>query len=420
MAADIFYNSNVIRIFDGAPPGRTPLEFHRRLPGYAPTPLVDAPGLAARLGVAKVWVKDESSRLGLPAFKILGASWATYKALEQHQGHTFAPWRTLGELASQLAALRPLRLAAATDGNHGRAVAHMARLLGLGARIFVPAGTAEARIRAIEGEGAEVIVVDGTYDDAVALSAAEAGPNCLVISDTSWPGYESVPRDVIEGYATIFAEVDDELARHDEPGPDLVAVQIGVGALAAAVVSHYRRDDRRPQSAEDRRLKIEDSNVSADEMLSSILEPLSSINSSLIGRRLSIVGVEPTRAACLLAAMRAGRIVDVPGPHDSIMAGLNAGRASLVAWPIVSTGIDLFAAVEDERAREAMRALADAGVVAGETGAAGLAGLLELLTGDDAEPVRSRLGVTGATRALIFVTEGATDPDAYARIVIEN
>ena len=132
---------------------------------------------------------------------------------------------------------------------------------------------------------------------------------------------------------------------------------------------------------------------------------------------MSIVGVEPTRAACLLAAMRAGQIVDVPGPHDSIMAGLNAGRASLIAWPIVSTGIDLFAAVEDERAREAMRALADAGVVAGETGAAGLAGLLELLTGDDAEPVRSRLGVTGATRALIFVTEGATDPDAYAQIV---
>ncbi|HET9223213.1 MAG TPA: pyridoxal-phosphate dependent enzyme, partial [Roseiflexaceae bacterium] len=132
MAADIFYNPNVIRTFDGAPPGRTPLEFHRRLPGYAPTPLVDAPGLAARLGVAKVWVKDESSRLGLPAFKILGASWATYKALEQHLGHTFAPWRTLDELAGQLAPLRPLRLAAATDGNHGRAVANMARLLGLG------------------------------------------------------------------------------------------------------------------------------------------------------------------------------------------------------------------------------------------------------------------------------------------------
>jgi diaminopropionate ammonia-lyase len=127
--------------------------------------------------------------------------------------------------------------------------------------------------------------------------------------------------------------------------------------------------------------------------------------------------VEPTRAACLLAAMRAGRIVDVPGPHDSIMAGLNAGRASLIAWPIVSAGIDLFAAVDDERAREGMRALATAGVVAGETGAAGLAGLIELLTGDHAPSVRATLGVTRTTCALIFVTEGATDPDTYARVV---
>jgi diaminopropionate ammonia-lyase len=395
MRSGIFHNPHVIRALDQTPPERTPLEFHRRLPGYAPTPLIDAPNLAVRLGVGKVWVKDESSRLGLPAFKILGASWATYQALEQHLGHTFAPWRTLGELADQLVALRPLTLAAATDGNHGRAVAHMARLLGLGARIFVPAGTAEARIRAIEGEGAEVIVVDGTYDDAVERSAAEASANCLVISDTSWPGYESVPRHVIDGYATIFAEVDDELARRGEPGPNLVAVQIGVGALAAAVVSHYRQADQR--------LTTNDQGQDIGQ-------------SSVVGRRLSVIGVEPTHAACLLAAMRAGQIVDVPGPHDSIMAGLNAGRASLVAWPIVSTGIDLFAAIEDERAREAMRALADASIVAGETGAAGLAGLLELLTGDDA-PVRATLGVTNATRVLIFVTEGATDPQAYAQIV---
>jgi diaminopropionate ammonia-lyase len=396
MSSEIFYNPHVIRALDQAPPERAPLDFHRRLPGYTPTPMIDAPGLAARLGVGKVWVKDESSRLGLPAFKILGASWATYQALEQHLGHTFAPWRTLGELADQLTALGPLTLAAATDGNHGRAVAHMARLLGLGARIFVPAGTAEARIHAIEGEGAGVIVVDGTYDDAVERSAAEAGAHCLVISDTSWPGYESVPRHVIQGYATIFAEVDDELARQGEPGPNLVAVQIGVGALAAAVVSHYRRDDQR-LTTNDQRQGIS--------------------QSSAVGRRLSIIGVEPTHAACLLAAMRAGQIVDVPGPHDSIMAGLNAGRASLVAWPIVSAGIDLFAAIEDDRAREAMRALADAGVVAGETGAAGLAGLLELLTGDDAASTRATLGVTNATRVLIFVTEGATDPEAYARIV---
>jgi diaminopropionate ammonia-lyase len=376
----IFYNPRVAHSGDAVLSDAAPLAFHRRLPGYTPTRLVDAPSLAALLAVGKVWVKDESARLGLPAFKILGASWAAYQALQERLGLVFAPWRTLDELAAQLAPLRPLTLAAATDGNHGRAVAHTARLLGLGARIFVPAGTAEARIQAIAGEGAEVVVVDGTYDDAVERSAAEAGPRCLVISDTSWPGYEEVPRHVIAGYATIFQEVDDELVRRGEQMPNLVAVQIGVGALAAAVVKHYRG-----RGARDAEVKI--------------------------------VGVEPTRAACLLAAMRAGQIVDVPGPHDSIMAGLNAGRASLIAWPIVSTGIDLFAAIEDQRAREAMRALADAGVVAGETGAAGLAGLADLLTGDNAAAVRAALGVSNATRALIFVTEGATDPDAYAQIV---
>jgi diaminopropionate ammonia-lyase len=156
----------------------------------------------------------------------------------------------------------------------------------------------------------------------VARSAQDASERCLVISDTSWPGYEEVPGWVMEGYSTILWEIDDELARRGSAAPDLVAVQFGVGALAAAVVAHYRQPSRDPQPA--------------------------------------IVSVEPTRAACMLASMEAGEIVSVPGPHDSIMAGLNCGRPSIVAWPIVSAGIDAFIAVPDERAREAMRALARA------------------------------------------------------------
>ena len=170
------------------PAGRGPMGFHRRLPEYAATPLVDAPELAGSLGVGKVWVKDESWRLGLPAFKILGASWAVYWALEQRSGG-IREWGDVDELRGRLAPLLPLTLAAATDGNHGRAVARMARLLGLGARIFVPADMAQARIEAIRSEGAEVVVVRGTYDEAVARSAEEADGRCLVISDTSWPGY---------------------------------------------------------------------------------------------------------------------------------------------------------------------------------------------------------------------------------------
>jgi len=206
----------------------------------------------------------------------------------------------------------------------------------------------------------------------IAQAAAKAGPDCLVISDTSWPGYEDVPRWITDGYATIFHEVHDQLGGEQ---PDLVVVQIGVGALATAVVQHYR--------------------------------PL--------GAR--IVGVEPAHAACMLASVAAGRIVEVPGPHDSIMAGLNCGLASLLAWPIVSAGVDLFVAIADEAAREAMRRMAEAGIVAGETGAAGVGGLMAVLNGPDAETVRGALGITQSTRVLCISTEGATDPVAYEQIV---
>jgi diaminopropionate ammonia-lyase len=361
---------------DLEPASRAPLDFHRRLPEYAITPLVDAPGLASALGVGRVWVKDESWRLDLPAFKILGASWAVYRALEQRSGGSIGAWEDVGGLRERLAPLLPMTLAAATDGNHGRAVARMAKLLGLGARIFVPADMAAARIEAIESEGAEVVVVPGTYDEAVARSAEEADEHCLVISDTSWPGYEDVPRWVIDGYSTILWEVSDELGRRGEEKPTLVVVQIGVGAFAAAVTRHFRSPGVSP--------------------------------------RPKILGVEPARAACALASAEAGGIVHLPGPHGSIMAGLNCGSPSVVAWPTVSRGIDLFVAIEDDRAREAMRMLASAGIVSGETGAAGLAGLLAL---SQEEGGRRTLGLTEETRVLVFNCEGATDPEAYGRIV---
>ena len=360
---------------DLEPPGRAPMEFHRRLPGYAASPLVEAPGLADSLGVGRVWVKDESWRLGLPAFKVLGASWAVYKVLERRAGG-IGDWEDVEGLRGRLAPLLPLTLAAATDGNHGRAVARMAKLLGLEARIFVPEDMAPARIEAIESEGAEVVVVRGTYDEAVARSAEEESDRCLVISDTSWPGYEDVPRWVIDGYSTILWEVSDGLARLGEEGPTLVVAQIGVGAFAAAVARHFRAPGVSP--------------------------------------RPKILGVEPIRAACALLSAEAGEIVHLPGPHGSIMAGLNCGSPSVVAWPAVSRGVDLFVEIEDEQAREAMRMLAGAGVVSGETGAAGLAGLLAA-AGEAG--LRRELGLSPQTRVLLFNCEGATDPEAYRRIV---
>ena len=277
--------------------GRAPLAFHRRLPGYVPTPLVDAPELAARLGVARVLLKVESSRLGLPAFKMLGASWATYRSIVDRLGHE-PEWSTIDDLARACDPLRPLSLAAATDGNHGRAVARMAKLLGFGAHIFVPDDMAEARIDAIRSEGAEVTIVHGTYDDAVARSAQEASDRCLVISDTSWPGYVDPPRRVIEGYATIFTEVDDELDARGLPQPDTVFLCTGVGAFAASGVAHYRN----------------------------------------AGRATKLVTVEPADADCVLESLRAGEMVEVPGPHRSMMVGLNCGNASLIAFPVLRSG----------------------------------------------------------------------------------
>jgi diaminopropionate ammonia-lyase len=370
----IHWNSPVTTESAGPAPDRAPLDYHRRLPGYDASPLLEAPSLAAELELGRVWVKDESSRLGLPSFKILGASWGVYRALEEHIGG-FEEWSRLDDLAAQLAPHRPLTLAAATDGNHGRAVARMAQLLGLEARIFVPAGTAAARIKGIESEGASCEVVDGSYDDAVARSAREAGDRCLVISDTSWPGYEDVPRWVIEGYSTIFWEIDDQLSERGDAAPDLVVIQIGVGALAAAAVRHFRSGVR-PSPR--------------------------------------MVGVEPEASACVLASMEAGRLVTIPGPHDSIMVGLNCGTPSVVAWPLVSRGFDAYVALPDERARVGMRALARAGMISGETGAAGVACLLELLNDSGA---RARLGIDRNTAALVLSTEGATDPAAYEAIV---
>lgn len=326
------------------PPDRAPMAYHRTLPGYAPTRLVDAPALAAALHVEQVWVKDESSRLGLPSYKVLGASWAIHRLLqEQPQGRT---------------------LVAATDGNHGRAVARSARLRGLDARIYVPEDMVAARRAAIAGEGAEVVVVAGSYDDAVTAASGQATETTLVVADTAYPGYETVPRWISQGYSTIFAEVDDAVAVQ----PTVVAVQIGVGALAAAVVRRYR--------------------------------------AGLASAPRLLVGVEPEGADCVLRSVVAGELVEVPGPHRSIMSGLNAGRASPLAWPLVSTGIDVFVAVADADAEAAMRDLAGVGVTAGEAGAAGLAGLAA---------VADRLGPRD--RVLLLVTEGATDPRAYERIV---
>ncbi len=369
-----------------------PARFHRSMPGYAPSPLADAPGVAARLGLERLAIKLEVERFGLPSFKILGASWAVCRALSARAG--------LDDPAPMFPALRELAttqgevtLVAATDGNHGRAVARMARLLGLGARILVPDHTATARIAAIAAEGADVELVRGSYDDAVALSAAAASERALVISDTSWPGYEEVPGWVADGYATIFEELKEQLlapaadavlalgrsstSSQDGAGrevPELVVVQIGVGALASAAVRALAAPGR------------------------------------------VLVGVEPADAACALRAVRAGELVLVTGPHRSVMAGLNCGLASQVALPDMVRGIDAFCAIDDRAAEHAVRLLHAEGLDCGETGASGVAGLLAMRE-DRPDATWQRLGLGAAPSALAICTEAPTDAASFARIV---
>src|SRR5262249_47959703 len=191
-----------------------PRDFHRRLPGYLESPLVEAPRLAEMLGVGKVFVKNETSRFGLPSFKILGASWATYAALRERLGPM--PDGSLSHEGLQVWAspARPLTLLAATDGNHGRAVARVAKWLGLKARIFVPNFVATGRLRAIEDEGAELVVIDGVYDASVdAALEASRGADTLLISDTARSVSDVVPRMVTAGYTTAFAEIEQQLSR---------------------------------------------------------------------------------------------------------------------------------------------------------------------------------------------------------------
>ncbi|MGB2988085.1 MAG: diaminopropionate ammonia-lyase [Phycisphaerae bacterium] len=372
----IFANERDGRYHPPADPDPQVFEFHRALPGYAPTPLHRLSSLARQLGVGEVLVKDESNRWGLPAFKILGASWAAHRLILERMGE--APGRSsIADLRQQLASGTPVELITASTGNHGRAVARVACYLGCRARVFVPADASPLRISAIESEGATVVRVNGDYDDAVGKAIEQMHDNAILLQDTSVSERDERSASlVIEGYSTMLREIDDALSEMNEPLPDLVFVQIGVGALAAAVVTHFRRKPA--------------------------------------GKGPVIVGVEPCGAASACTSVERGELTTLPLTERTIMNGLSCAAPSRVAWPILQNGVDCFMSLSDDRACEAMRILAREGVVSGESGAAGLGGLLELIHLDVA---RRPFPLGPETRVLVISTEGATDPCSFERIV---
>jgi len=365
----------------GSPTGAAPGEvttFHRQLPGYAPTPLVEVPALAEQLGLGAVCVKDESSRLGLPAFKALGASWAVARVIAERAGST-DPLDLEGLRAA--VAERPLQLVTATDGNHGRALARMAALVGANALVVVPDVVAPRAVELIAAEGAYVVVLSADYDAAVAEAARLAeehheGPERVLVQDTSWPGYEVVPGWIVEGYRTLLVEVDDQLAATGRAA-DLVIVPVGVGSLAQAVVSHYRRPQLAPGDAP------------------------------------AVMSVEPDTAACVLTSLQRGELTSVATGSTS-MAGLNCGTPSSLAWPVLSGGLDAAAAVDDDAAARAADDLAAAGVPAGPCGAASLAALRQVLTGPGAAERRAALGLGPDAVVVLLSTEGTASGSGSA------
>lgn len=352
------------------------LRVHRALPGYAPTPLLSLDGIAGSLGVKSLLLKDEGMRFGLKAFKALGASYAVYRVLREKSGGRLEPEEFIGTKGRELA--DGLTLSCATDGNHGRAVAWIARLLEIPSVIYVPRGTVLARIAAIRSEGARVVVVDGDYDEAIRHAADEAKGDRVVISDTGYPGYSTIPCYIQHGYLTIFSEISCQLKKAGEKSPDVIFIQAGVGAFASAAAMFF--------------------------------------NDPSDGVRL--VCVEPRAADCLFRSAKAGDGIPrtVSYGKNTIMAGLNCGTPSLTAWPAVYKRFDLFVSMEDHWAKEAMRYLAAAGVVSGESGAAGLAALIAL---SRKKPglLSKGLHLPDDARALIISTEADTDPDSYRRIV---
>ena len=362
-------------------------EFHRSFPMYAPTPLAQLPETAKLLGVGEIYVKDESHRFGLNAFKVLGGSYAMGSYLAERLGKPLSETgyavltspetrKTLGDIT----------FITATDGNHGRGVAWTANTLGQKSVVHMPKGSAEERLNNIRLAGADADIIDGNYDDAVRLSRKEAEEKGLVIvQDTSWEGYEKIPARIMQGYCTMGLEAYEQLPQK----PTHIFLQAGVGSMAAAIAALFTdiyKEDR-PR----------------------------------------IILVEPNNADCFYRTAKAddGKLHIVTGDMKTIMAGLACGEPCHLAWEILRDCADHFIAFPDWAAAKGMRILgnpwgSDDRVVSGESGASGFGCCAAILTEPELAGIKQELGLDETSRILFFSTEGATDRENYRRIVWEG
>ncbi len=366
--------------------------FHESFPQYTKTPLRKLEEMSRYLGLKEVYIKDESYRFGLNAFKVLGGSFAMARYIAKETG------RDVSQLPYQVLTSDALReefgqatFFTATDGNHGRGVAWAANKLRQKAVIYMPKGTTQTRLENIRKEGAQATIEEVNYDECVRMAAAEAAktPRGVVVQDTAWDGYEEIPSWIMQGYGTMAMEADEQLKEYGCSRPTHVFIQAGVGSLAGAVQGYFA--NRYPENP-----------------------PV-------------VVVVEADEAACLYKGAAAGdgkpRIVD--GDMPTIMAGLACGEPNTISWDILRNHVKVFIAAPDWVAVKGMRMLAapikgDPQVTSGESGAAPFGALAAIMTMDEYKDLRQAIGLDENSQVLLFSTEGDTDPIRYKNIVWEG
>ena len=369
----------------------TSRRFHSQIPGYQMSPLRGLPNLASMFGVGGIWTKDESSRLQLNSFKVLGGSFALYRYLQKQLG-------ILGEdtpfsyLASKEVKdkVGDLTFASATDGNHGRGIAWAAKKLGFKCVIYVHSETSIRRIDAIKSNGAKVVIVDGNYDDAVRQVAIDAEKNnWIIISDTSWDNYTEIPTWIMQGYLTMLSEAQEQFSGVGIVKPTHLFIQAGVGALAASVIGFYH---------------------------------------ALFGQDApKCIVVEPENAPCIFESARIndGNPHSVTGSLDTIMAGLACGDPSPIAWEILKEDADAFVKVPDYVAAKGMRMYAtplqgDPFIISGESGAVTLGAFASIMQEEGLQELKNKLGLDENSQVLFVNTEGNTDPIHFRQIIWEG
>ena len=365
--------------------------FHSSFPQYSETPLVSLDNLADSLGLGGIFIKDESYRFGLNAFKVLGGSFAMAKYLAEKLGKDISELPYEKMISKEVReALGEITFVTATDGNHGRGVAWTASQLKQKSVVYMPKGSSLIRLENIRKEGAEASITDMNYDDAVRLADKYAKEhNGVVIQDTAWEGYEDIPAWIMQGYGTMGLEAYNQLKEYKVERPTHIFIQAGVGSLAGGIQGFF-------------------ASVFGEDCPKTVI-------------------VEANKADCLYksAVANDGEPRVVGGDMQTIMAGLACGEPNIIGWEVLKSCSKVFVSCPDWVAAKGMRILGnplkeDKRVVSGESGAVTTGLIYEIMKNDAYKELREKLELNEDSKVLLFSTEGDTDPEKYREIVWEG